>query len=415
MNILLSSYSFCVGRGSEPGVGWNTAISLARRGHNVTVITTPEYTELNRTALAELNLPLQVKEVTFAGLKVFDSSAGYKFWQKNIGAYIREECQRQNYDVIHHITFNQYRGLKDIFDAELPYVAGPLGGAETVAPAFLAYGGMRLKSLLKECLRYLSCDAIPIILRSNRKKQNGIILASSVTTADRLNKGFFKLKRKALVYPAIALADDEIKDTPEAKAEGSIPYFLFYGTPALPEKGIWLMLEAFAQYRKNGGKGKVVIVGLKDPKHQSLVQHYMQNRGISLDTANFFPYIPREEMLRLMRQAAGVIYAGFRDSGGMSALEAVAQGCNLICYDIPSQKWLPETYAVKVPIPSIWQRKKRCAQSLAEALTRAEQMPPRSSSWHAKRVEWLRREMTWKAHALHFEQLYKELLNPQNP
>ena len=60
MNILLSSYSFGAGRGSEAGVGWNVAKGLALRGHTVTVLTTSEFSSGNRSAIEqeELNITL---------------------------------------------------------------------------------------------------------------------------------------------------------------------------------------------------------------------------------------------------------------------------------------------------------------------------------------------------------------------
>ncbi|MGN1309901.1 MAG: glycosyltransferase, partial [Akkermansia sp.] len=63
MNILLSAYSFGAWRGSEAGVGWNVAKGLAERGHKVTVLTTPEFHELNVSALEKVRLPIALIEV----------------------------------------------------------------------------------------------------------------------------------------------------------------------------------------------------------------------------------------------------------------------------------------------------------------------------------------------------------------
>lgn len=39
LNILLSAYACEPNKGSEPGIGWNWAIEIAKRGHVVTVLT----------------------------------------------------------------------------------------------------------------------------------------------------------------------------------------------------------------------------------------------------------------------------------------------------------------------------------------------------------------------------------------
>ena len=43
MKILMSAFSCGPGQGSEPGVGWNTAMAAARLGHEVTVLTQTEF------------------------------------------------------------------------------------------------------------------------------------------------------------------------------------------------------------------------------------------------------------------------------------------------------------------------------------------------------------------------------------
>lgn len=408
MKILISSYSFCVGRGSEPGVGWNVARALAERGHEVTVLTTPEFAELNGPWVASCGLPLRLKEYALENIPTYCSSAAYNKWQKMIAPVVRELCREEHYDVVHHVTFNQYRGLKDVFEADCPYVLGPLGGAETVAPAFLAYGGMRLKSWLKELARYCPLDAYPLIARCRRAKK-GAVLVSSCSTAARLDRGLFSLSSPVEVLPAIALNEEEIlPDAPE-RQPGTVPYFLFYGTPANTEKGIWVMLRAMAAYRRRGGHARVVMVGLKE-EQMPLVQTRAAAMGLDAAALELRGFVKRTEMLELMRYSCGVIYACFRDSGGMSALETLAQGGTVICYDIPSQRWLPDDMALKVPVPTLWQGRSRMADALADVLEKAETMPPHDAAWHARRCEWLRREMTWGARARRFEEIYRGLL-----
>ena len=45
MKVLLSAFACSPGRGSEPGVGWGWATSLADIGHEVTVLTSSRFRE----------------------------------------------------------------------------------------------------------------------------------------------------------------------------------------------------------------------------------------------------------------------------------------------------------------------------------------------------------------------------------
>lgn len=61
LKILLSAYACEPGKGSEPGVGWNWALSLARRGHQVWVLTRSNNRAAIEQAVAEGKQPELVK------------------------------------------------------------------------------------------------------------------------------------------------------------------------------------------------------------------------------------------------------------------------------------------------------------------------------------------------------------------
>ena len=112
MNILLSSYSFGAGRGSEAGVGWNVAKGLALRGHTVTVLTTSEFSTGNCSAIEqeELNITLIEED---CGISDFPEPGSYRKWQRRVRSFLRNLANTQAFDLIHHITLNQYRVCKE--------------------------------------------------------------------------------------------------------------------------------------------------------------------------------------------------------------------------------------------------------------------------------------------------------------
>lgn len=408
MNILLSAYTCGAGCGSEPGVGWNVARGLALRGHHVTVVTSPLYREQTQQAIEEEKLDIRLIQVANDTRSNLFIKRHVK-WQKKAALILRDEAQKHHYDVVHHVTFNQYRGLRDVFRAGLPFLIGPIGGAETISPPFLLRGGLSPMVILKEMLRYFTVDAIPAILRCNHCPQQGKILFSNDITAQRLTCGSLgiRLKRPFSLLPAIALDDSEICASAPQRNKKQ-PYMLFYGSLKRPEKGIRPVLEAFARYRCMGGTLTLVLVGMDDAE-KGTIQQYGERLGIPHGALMTEGFVKRSKMLELMQGATAMLYAGYRDSGAMSALEAVAQGINVICFDIPSQHWLPAAFATKVPIPSLFGGRAAIAQALANGMLQAEKEPEHSPEWHRARVAWLQNEMTWASRLTRLEAEYHQL------
>lgn len=399
MRILLSSYSFGANRGSEAGVGWNVAKGLAQRGHEITVLTTTEFHAVNEPAVRESGLPVRLVEWD-AGLSAaeFPLAFSYRRWQQAAGARLRQLCAETSFDIVHHVTFNQYRGVKDVFASGLPYVVGPVGGAETVPRCLL--GDLPLGRRIKEMVRRLPWDALPLGRRVRSAAAPGMILASTPGTQRRLQRtaGIAGVR----LMPVIAIAGEEIAVEPPTSSAD--PFFVFYGGGARAEKGTLLLLRCMARLWKQGVHVPVRLVAVQESLRPGL-QRYAASQGLPPGAVEFPPFMPRSELLALMRRSAAFVALNFRDDGCMALLEAVAQGVPSVCLDIPSQFWLPQEFALKVPV-----RAGEVEASLAHALDKALHSPPADAAWHRRRVSFLREKMLWPVRIGQLEQCYNELL-----
>lgn len=392
--ILLSAYSLGAYRGSETGVGWNVAKGLACRGHKVTVLTTPEFHELNTQAVIRENLPLQLKEYGF-GLQDWPAAATYRQWQKKIRPVVQELAASGEYDLFYQVNWNQYRGLRVPFGLPIPSMAGPLGGAETIAPCLLgAAGGLPLKQRLKEMLRYVGADALP--LRWRNRQGHALLMASNPATAARLER--WGGCRRVDVCPAIAVASDEIRP---ASSPLNHQHLLFDGGTR-PEKGAALFFAALSKADFRGELVRVIVPGVK-PENQEAWGRMAHEagcpEGVSLE---LLPFVSREEMLHMVATARLFASAAYRDSGGMGILEAVACGTRVLCLDIPSQYWLPDWLAHKVPLQSSFAKQ---AEAYAKAMSEAWQMPMEDAARQERRMGFLRQSMSWESRLHYLEQL----------
>lgn len=400
MNILLSSYSFGAHRGSEAGVGWNIACGLVRRGHNVAVITTHEFTEINHQIITKEGLSIRLLEED-CGISHYSSSTSYRKWQRKIGSIIKQETRRNQYDVIHHITFNQYRNIHDVFAADLPYLIGPIGGAEQIPLPLLRYGDLPLRMRIKEMLRYVEWDALPLVFRCKRHRLHGQVLASNIATAERLKA----LPVLPVVCPAIAIHEQEIVEKPTL-ADANAPYILFDGGLARPQKGTWLALRVLKRLWSGNVHIALRMVGVPECD-VATIRQYAQRISLPEEALQLEPQVSRDCMLKYMQQATVMLSCVYRDSGSMALLEALAQGCNIVCLDIPSQQWLPTIFCHKVQVQT---NSVAMEQAIATALQEAA-ASQRMPQWHTERCRWLRQHMTWDSKISTLEQFYDALVS----
>ncbi|MBQ7022744.1 MAG: glycosyltransferase family 4 protein [Akkermansia sp.] len=376
------------------------ARELAHRGHNITVISTGKFYTENKEAIIKESIPIRLVTKDFPESRWIRS---YKIWQAHIASIIQQEVQNQKYDVIHHITFNQYRGIKDVFYTDIPALIGPIGGAEVIPVSLFRYGSLPFWLKIKEFIRYIPWDSIPLIQRINKRSQPLSVLCSNQITANRLTKGLFRVKGEVRIVPAIAINESEIYEdlTPPTPN----PYILFDGGLSRPQKGTWLMLGAIKHLWKQGLHIPIRIVGLTD-KEKSIIHKKAADVGIPQEALQLYNFIPRPVMLKFMREAIIFLSTVFRDSGAMAQLEALAQGTRIVSLDIPSQLWLPTDMASKVKVQS---SRNAMEKEIARLLKKQIDSPSHSEEWNIRRIKFLKKYMTWESRVDLFESIYKKL------
>jgi hypothetical protein len=132
LKVLISAYACEPGKGSEPEVGWQLALNMAKF-HDVTVVTRANNQPTIDKALAVYNgpqprfiyydLPRWVLALKRRGLWI---AVYYSFWQLGVRFHVRK--QLRSFDLIHHATFNSFRQPGFWWFCPRPVVLGPLGG-----------------------------------------------------------------------------------------------------------------------------------------------------------------------------------------------------------------------------------------------------------------------------------------------
>lgn len=332
MKILLSAYACEPNRGSEPGVGWNWAIELAKLGHQVHVITRANNEQVISTALKEIprdNLHFIYYDVPKwltwwkkggRGVHLY-----YFLWQIGIYSVVKKLLKKVSFDVIHHVTFVSVRQPSFLGLLGIPFIFGPAAGGER-APMRLRKS-FPLRGKLTDGLRDLANAWVkfsPLMGITFRTAKT--IYATSEETLCLIPKRFHKKTFIKLAIGSDAILPGVVK---HAKYEGP-PRVLYVGQ-LLYWKGVHLALRSFAALLKRAPESRLTILG-KGPDKMWLKS---LSAELGVDRAvEWLEWLPRCEVDGVYQKHHLLLFPSLHDSGGMVVLEAMSNSLPVVCLDL---------------------------------------------------------------------------------
>jgi glycosyltransferase involved in cell wall biosynthesis len=333
MKVLLSAYACEPRAGSEPGVGWNTAAALAGY-HEIWVLT-----RANNRAAIEQELAGASGTIARLRFAYYDLPRWAGWWKRGkrgvhlyyylwqVGAYFtaRRLHREIGFDLTHHVTFGKYWVPSLLALLPVPFVWGPVGGAESAPKAF--WGQFSLSGKVYEGLRdvgrWLGEHDHFVRLTARRSV---LALAKTETTAERLRRlGAGNVR--VLSDAGLPLA--EMDDLARRSAADDHPVrFISIGN-LLELKGFHLGLRAFA--RGNLEDAEYWIVG-DGPARQRL-ESLAERLGCAA-RIKFWGRLPRDETLRRLAESHVLVHPSLHDSGGWVCVEAMTMGRPVVCFDL---------------------------------------------------------------------------------
>lgn len=111
-------------------------------------------------------------------------------------------------------------------------------------------------------------------------------------------------------------------------------YFLFVGRVER-NKGLMELLRAFRRYRRSGGDAVLKVAGRSSAMYGLLCRSYIRLHSLN-------PYVeflgPCDDVLQLMRGALALVVASRTEGFGLTAVEAMSQGCVVVGNDTTGMK-----------------------------------------------------------------------------
>ncbi|HAX97549.1 MAG TPA: glycosyl transferase family 1 [Candidatus Atribacteria bacterium] len=329
--VLLSAYACEPKKGSEPAVGWNTALSIS------SFVETWVITRLNNKTTIEEELSENPNDNLH--FLYFDFPWWFRWWKKgNFGIYLyyylwqigiyfklQKIIKEKNFDIVHHITFANYYKPSFLSFYGIPFIWGPVGGGETAPFSFWCGFGLRgfIFEAFREIYRFLS-EKDPFLLLTSRKCS--IAFASSEQTAERLSKiGVDRVN----VFNQVSLSRRDY-DCIQRGVKRKHSKFVFISIGRLLHwKGFHLGIRAFSKLVFKNCEYWIVGDG---PQRKNL-QKLVDSLGLN-ELVTFFGEQAHEKTMDLLQSANVLVHPSLHDSGGWVVVESLACGNPVICLNL---------------------------------------------------------------------------------
>lgn len=251
----------------------------------------------------------------------------YFLWQ--LGAYFvsRRLHRRIGFDAVHHLTFGTYWLPSFLPLLPVPFIWGPVGGAESMPRSFRNCFGIngRIFELLRDAGRALG-NLNPLVKMNARRA--ALVLSKTEDTKRCLTS---LGARRVLVCSEVGLTADEIDSLSASPAHQCAPFRLLSLGRLLHWKGFELGLTAFARFHHDFPASEYWIIG-EGPERKRL-EAVARKLGVA-ESVSFWGGMSRAQALEKLLECNVLVHPSLHDSGGWVCIEAMAAGRPVICLDL---------------------------------------------------------------------------------
>lgn len=333
--ILLSAYSCCPGKGSEPGVGWNVAYHMALEGIEVHVLTTNEFKEIILMEMGKADFPQNLffhfYDVPFSKF-IWKNPEGilirihYSLWQKLAQKEVKRLHKIFNFASAQHVTFVRYWTGSCLSNSKIPYIFGPVGGAEYTPKKLISGLGQKAARFdkIRNFARFLGEHSF---FTKKTIKNAKFILCTSKFTAERCAL-IRKSNKNISLLSEVGFKSEELIDLQNRQKEQKNKINFCSLGRLVPIKRIDIIIKAF--HKANIHNSYLTIIGGGECEEELI--SLINKLGIG-NKVKITGMLPRDKALNIMTYSDVMVHACVHESGGWACLEAMAAGLPVICLD----------------------------------------------------------------------------------
>ncbi len=350
MKVLVNAYAVSPDRGSEPGMGWNWCVRLARECE-LFIITEGEFREEIERKLTVLP---QAGNMHFYYLPVSDRvrrmcwNQGdwrfyihYRRWQKRALSLARKICRAESIDIIHQLNMVGFREPGLLWKIRgIPYIWGPIGGMALTpvryykeAP-FLEKVQIRFKNLFNRIQRKYSSRVIQAIRHSQ------VVLCATKDDYDFVTR-YHHAKAELINETGTSVVSTPIQ-------RDHSPLHIIWVGKFMHRKQLGLALRVFSALSRQD----VVldIVGSGTPDEENRYRALAEKLDIS-SRIHWQGQVSHAKVGVLMDSADIFLFTSVSEATSTVTMEAISHGLPVVCFDTCGFGPLVEPeMGIKVPL-----------------------------------------------------------------
>ena len=348
MNYLISAYSVNPYKGSEDSIGWNWGLQYEKnykKGDRIILLTKKFNEKDTRRGLKEFNIQhveLVIVDVPDA-LNWFREKHSafhhmyYILWQQWAWLWVKHSGIR--FDVIHHVTMNDYRIPSEMYKAKgAKVIWGPMGGAQVTPKPLKVYEKNQFAAAFREFVNK-SCSWNPFYKKALRSYYK--IYCINNETQKQISR---IVGKDVPLMPELALRD-EYKNLPIQKRNNDIKFFILFSLikivfvgRLIGKKGIAFLVDALS-LMPTDMDWELLIFG--DGDDRALIEKQIADSGIGKNI-KLMGNRPLDQIAEAYQQADVFVLPSLRETSGNVLLEAMAYAVPIVAFDTSFCRLLKE-------------------------------------------------------------------------
>ncbi len=359
MKVIVAAFACQPHRGSEPGVGWNWSLQVAKYGHEVHVITRKNNrvaieSELKLKPIANLHFHYLDLPQYWCNLREkygnYSLLSYYYFWQVALFFKAKKLHHKIDFDLAHHVTYVNDWMPSGLCLLGIPFIWGPVGGSTHIIPEQieLELPTYAQKFESRRLLMQSFFKSFDPFLRLTRQRATKILTYTKEGLPGIPQK--YQYKTTSIIHIGVSESDlpPQYQRVKQNSLEGELK--IFTGGRLVHWKGFDLLIAGFGKYiKETGNNSKLIITG--EGAYQSQLEQIAQSLGVEKQV-DFVGYLPtRDDLFMTMQNCDLYALPTLRDGPPVAILEAMFAGMPIVCLDVgATHELVPEKAGLKIAV-----------------------------------------------------------------
>ena len=335
INVLINAYAVSPTWGSEPGMGWNWIINIAKHC-NVFVITEAEW---KNDILVELEKLPQKNNIHFYFNPVSEKvrrmcwNQGdwrfywfYRKWQKKTLEIAKTIISQNKIDIIHQLNMIGFREPGYLWKIKnIPFVWGPVGGMGTMPLSFLTDATIKINVFIR-LKNILNNIQLKYNLRVRNAIKKSMMIAATPDCKNTINKKYHKN------IPLINETGLDLHPIESHKSfvNSDILRVIWVGKYDF-RKRLDLAIKAVAESRNPNIE--LFVCGSGTPKQVSDIKDLCDTLKVT-DRIHILGKVDHRNILKLMYDSDLMLFSSIADATSTVVSEAISVGLPILSHNL---------------------------------------------------------------------------------